>query len=182
MAPENAMVEYVALVQQLAPGWTPGSGQTAAAAAPAKRQGGAMGPVVSTMSVDETSKEWATGDDVFYLASTGETAKLMATLKAAGADPDVRDRSGHSPKALAKKNGHAHVMRVFWPSRSDRDVTPAACSGSALTRIEERAREACGGRVAHTVASPRSAASIFACSWETVSVRFHVTIRRFPAC
>ncbi|CAL5070843.1 unnamed protein product [Urochloa decumbens] len=121
MPTEEAMQEYITIVQELFPDWDAGSsmkgkdGDSMASAAGSK---GPMGPVFSSLMYEEDEGNESELGDIHVSAREGATDDILKHL-AAGVDVNLRDTEGRTPLHWAVDRGHLSAVEVLAKANAD---------------------------------------------------------------
>ncbi|CAD6259023.1 unnamed protein product [Miscanthus lutarioriparius] len=118
---EEAMQEYITIVQELFPNWDAGASakrkdEDNIASASASK--GPMGPVFSSLMYEEDEGNDSELGDIHVSAREGATDDIVKLL-AAGVEVNVRDTEGRTPLHWAVDRGHLSAVEVLAKANAD---------------------------------------------------------------
>jgi len=121
MPTEEAMQEYIRIVDELFPNWAAGSSMKRKdedSMASASGSKGPMGPVFSSLMYEEDEGNEAELDDIHVSAREGATDDILKHLTA-GVDVNARDTEGRTPLHWAVDRGHLSAVEVLAKANAD---------------------------------------------------------------
>lgn len=121
MPPEEAMQQYIEIVEELFPTWSSGSNmknkhEDDASSSSAAR--GTMGPVFSSLILEEGSENDLRLDAIHILAREGEVDGLLKSIEA-GVSVNLRDSEGRTPLHWAVDRGHLKITEILLGKNAD---------------------------------------------------------------
>ncbi|KAL6844337.1 hypothetical protein ACP4OV_026010 [Aristida adscensionis] len=121
MPTEEAMQEYITIVEELFPNWAAGSStkrKDEDGMASASGSKGPMGPVFSSLMYEEDQGNESELGDIHVSAREGATDEIVKHL-AAGLEVNTRDSEGRTPLHWAVDRGHLNVVEVLANANAD---------------------------------------------------------------
>ncbi|AQK47323.1 Acyl-CoA-binding domain-containing protein 4 [Zea mays] len=121
MPTEEAMQEYITIVQELFPNWDAGTSakrKDEESITSASASKGPMGPVFSSLMYEEDEGNDSELADIHVLAREGATEDIVKFL-AAGVEVNMRDTEGRTPLHWAVDRGHLSAVEVLAKANAD---------------------------------------------------------------
>ncbi|KAK8946188.1 Acyl-CoA-binding domain-containing protein 2 [Platanthera guangdongensis] len=120
MPPEEAMQKYIEIVEELFPSWSSGSNMKNknddVSSSSATR--GTMGPVFSSLILEEGSENDLRLDAIHIWAREGEVDGLLKSIET-GVSVNLRDSEGRTPLHWAVDRGHLKVTEILLSRNAD---------------------------------------------------------------
>ncbi|KAK3143337.1 hypothetical protein QOZ80_4AG0299120 [Eleusine coracana subsp. coracana] len=121
MPTEEAMEEYITIVDELFPNWATGSSMKRKdedGISSASGSKGPMGPVFSSLMYEEDEGNDSELGDIHVSAREGAIDDIVKQL-AAGVEVNARDSEGRTPLHWAVDRGHLHTVEVLANANAD---------------------------------------------------------------
>lgn len=121
MPPEEAMQKYIEIVEELFPYWSSGSAvknkhEDASSSSSATQ--GTMGPVFSSLILEEGSENDLRLDAIHVSAREGEVDSLLKNIEN-GDSVNLRDSEGRTPLHWAVDRGHLKLVEILLSKNAD---------------------------------------------------------------
>ncbi|XP_062227171.1 acyl-CoA-binding domain-containing protein 4-like [Phragmites australis] len=121
MPTEEAMQEYITIVNELFPNWAGGSStkrKDEDHITSASGSKGPMGPIFSSLMYEEDQGNESELGDIHVSAREGATDDIVKHL-AAGVEVNMRDSEGRTPMHWAVDRGHLNAVEILANSNAD---------------------------------------------------------------
>ncbi|XP_020571580.1 acyl-CoA-binding domain-containing protein 1-like [Phalaenopsis equestris] len=121
MPPEEAMQKYIETVEMLFPSWSSGlakKNEHEDASSSSSATQGTMGPVFSSLILEEGSENDLRLDAIHDSAREGEVDSLLKNIEN-GVSVDLRDSEGRTPLHWAVDRGHLKIVEILLSKSAD---------------------------------------------------------------
>lgn len=115
MPPEEAMQQYIEIVEELFPSWSSGSkvkNKHEDASSSSSATQGTMGPVFSSLILEEGSENDLRLDVIHVSAREGEVDDILKNIDD-GVSVNLRDSEGRTPLHWAVDRGHLKIVEIL---------------------------------------------------------------------